>query len=267
MEIDGVRLYNQEDIVQSLDKVTNFEYKIYFNFNDIQAENAIPCLLFFYKVLTFVAKKYLQGGKPEQIRIRSNDETREWGSTVFINIYREILEALKNKNKNQTIHTVKQFQRIICGREDEESLKEYYSDTIYSQTILQICRKMDVSPEKIFASETDKCVFITIPKGETVTLGVNQIEYILNQPEHIKKKFLLTVEGTLKLKLLGLGTPECGKTTYEFNRLIESMAQTVNCLYLYLSSMHANYEIDLSHLTFINELRVYLSGTPDYMTT
>lgn len=136
MEINNVRLYNQDDIVQSLDKVTNFKYEVRFNFNDIQPQNAINCLLFFYNIFTFVAKKYLHGGKPNEIRIKSTDNNEKWGSRVFINIHKEVLEALKNKNKNQTIHTVEYFQRMICGQEDDESLEEYYSDTIYSQTIL-----------------------------------------------------------------------------------------------------------------------------------
>ena len=118
-------------------------------------------------------------------------------------------------------------------------------------------------------SETDKTLFVEIPKNEKLSVTLSSMSRVYELMKKSDKYFLITVNGELIVKIWYLMTQERGQYS-EANRfeymLNHCLYSTINALTLKIDYAHPDYVINLTNM-FIKEFKAVFARIPKYRLT
>ena len=182
-----------------------------------------------------------------------------------------MLDFENRLDNRATKEAYKKLQRVFfySGREDYinkhfDKTKQKYST--YAQLVM---KTLGIDDKKLLVSETDKTLFVEIPKNEKLSVDLYSMGRVYNLMKMYDKYFLITVNGGLTVNIWYLMIPEQGHHTeadkfeYMMNHCLYS---TINALTLKIDYAHPDYVINLTNM-FIKEFKAVFANVPKYRLT
>ena len=182
-----------------------------------------------------------------------------------------MLDFENRLDNRATKEAYKKLQRVFfySGREDYinkhfDKTKQKYST--YAQLVM---KTLGIDDKKLLVSETDKTLFVEIPKNEKLSIDLYSMDRVYNLMKSYDKYFLITVNGELIVKIWYLMIREQGHYTetdkfeYMMNHCVYS---TINALTLKIDYAHPDYVINLTNM-FIKEFKAVFANIPEYRLT
>ena len=182
-----------------------------------------------------------------------------------------MLDFENRLDNRATKEAYKKLQRVFfySGREDYinkhfDKTKQKYST--YAQLVM---KTLGIDDKKLLVSETDKTLFVEIPKNEKLSVDLNSMARVYELMKKYDKYFLITVNGELIVKIWYLMIreqdyyTETDKFEYMMNHCVYS---TINALTLKIDYAHPDYVINLTNM-FIKEFKAVFANIPRYRLT
>jgi hypothetical protein len=125
------------------------------------------------------------------------DKTKSHGMVVLSPRYDDIVN---HKDDKSTRRYLEMLATQATGDNFKEYIEKWCSESQYPAVALSALRRLDMSPDDVIIGDSDKVVFITVPKGVTLKIDNSAAYQIINkiEPEGGKKLFF-TIDGTLAI--------------------------------------------------------------------
>ena len=182
-----------------------------------------------------------------------------------------MLDFENRLDNRATKEAYKKLQRVFFYSERKDYINKHFDKTKqkYSTYAQLVMKTLGIDDKKLLVSETDKTLFVEIPKNEKLSIDLYSMGRVYNLMKSYDKYFLITVNGGLTVNIWYLMIPEQGHYTetdkfeYMMNHCVYS---TINALTLKIDYAHPDYVINLTNM-FIKEFKAVFANIPKYRLT
>ena len=182
-----------------------------------------------------------------------------------------MLDFENRLDNRATKEAYKKLQRVFFYSGSKDYINKHFDKTKqkYSTYAQLVMKTLGIDDKKLLVSETDKTLFVEIPKNEKLSVDLYSMGRVYDLMKSYGKYFLITVNGELIVKIWYLMIPEQGHYTetdkfeYMMNHCVYS---TINALTLKIDYAHPDYVINLTNM-FIKEFKAVFANIPKYRLT
>ena len=114
-----------------------------------------------------------------------------------------MLDFENRLDNRATKEAYKKLQRVFFYSGSEDYINKHFDKTKqkYSTYAQLVMKTLGIDDKKLLVSETDKTLFVEIPKNEKFSVDLNSMDRVYELMKKYDKYFLITVNGELIVKI------------------------------------------------------------------
>lgn len=267
-DYDGLHFYNERNVIERLDKASQFDVSFRVDFSGLLFRNLIRFVKELKAMMDYVIAKSFGGDarfgditiineKEYSIKLPSHARMYRMDS-VRIN---DFVNRLDNPATKKALGNM---MLVLFGAKHGPMIDACLTGRKkFSTQALLLAKLLKIRPEDWFMSETDQTIFVEVPKNETLKMNTWLIRRFLEIRDKGPKYILLTIEGTLSLDLWYVQSYQYDHSTAkEFERFMENCVfSTINNLEIRFEYTDKDYKVNLMKF-HIRDCKITFKGQP-----
>jgi hypothetical protein len=269
-DFNDLHFYNEENFGKHhIEEASQFDVSVGIEFAGLNYNNLIQFVKQLRRILQTSVKYSFPEGKFADVTFVDAREGEKSARhrTARMDVQR-MLDFENRLDNRATKEAYKKLQMVFFDSGDQDYINKQFDakKQKYSTYAQLVIKTLDIDDKKMLVSETDKTLFVEIPKNEKLTVNLFAMTRVYELMKKYDKYFLITVNGELIVKIWYLMIVERGQYTeadkfeYMVNHCLYS---TINALTLKIDYAHPDYVINLTNM-FIKEFKAVFAKIPTY---
>ena len=272
-DFNDLHFYNEENFGKHhIEEASQFDVNIGVEFTNLNYNNLIQLVKQLRRIFQTSVKYSFPEGKFADITFVDARERKKAARyrTARMDVQR-MLDFENRLDNRTTKEAYKKLQMVFFDYGHQDYINKQFDKNKqkYSTYAQLVIKALDIDDKKLLVSETDKTLFVEIPKNEKFSVNLYAMARVYELMNKYDRYFLITVNGELIVKIWYLMIRERGQYTeadrfeYMVNHCLYS---TINALTLKIDYAHPDYVINLTNL-FIKEFKAVFANIPEYRLT